>query len=117
MSRQAAEQVKSVVCCDSEDEHSWDHFLSRCTVAHVEQTSAWGRLKQIYGWKPTRCWTTRGETILGGAMILTRRISPFATIGYIERGPVWDPSEPGSMNLVTNALSDVAKSMRLAYLV
>jgi lipid II:glycine glycyltransferase (peptidoglycan interpeptide bridge formation enzyme) len=49
-------------------------------------------------------------------MILTRRIGPFATVGYIERGPVWDPSEFGSMDLVTNALFEIASSMRLAYL-
>lgn len=50
-------------------------------------------------------------------MILTRRVGRLATIGYIERGPVWDPSEDNSMNLVTKALSDIALSMRLAYLV
>jgi peptidoglycan pentaglycine glycine transferase (the first glycine) len=109
-----AEEV-SVVRGDPEGARSWDHFLSRCGFEHFEQTTAWGRLKQCYGWTSTCFLITRGERIIGGAMILTRRIGRFATIGFVDRGPVWDPSVANSVTLVTRAFAEITASMRLDY--
>jgi lipid II:glycine glycyltransferase (peptidoglycan interpeptide bridge formation enzyme) len=117
MDQQIADRLASVVCDELEGAHGWDSFLSRCPNAHIEQTNAWAELKQIYGWTPIWLWIARDERILGGAMILTRRVGRLITVGYIERGPVWDPNEPDALNLVTNALSQFASSMHLTYLV
>src|SRR2546425_12968898 len=96
--------VKVVVCHEAADVGPWDAFVSSHPGAHYEQTSAWGKLKHIYGWRPSWIWVSRGTQILGGAMILTRRVGRFVTIGYVLRGPVWTESEPESMHLATNAL-------------
>ncbi len=37
----------------------WDDFVSACGGSHLEQTCLWGRVKQIYGWKPTWAWASR----------------------------------------------------------
>jgi len=107
--------VRSVVCHDPEGARAWDIFMSECPGAHVEQSSAWGTLKQMYGWKPIWVWVTRDMRIIGGAMLLTRSLGRFATIGYVERGPVWDPAEEGSMELATDALLKLAQSLSLTY--
>jgi lipid II:glycine glycyltransferase (peptidoglycan interpeptide bridge formation enzyme) len=117
MNNGIAKEFELVVCNEPEQAQSWDRFLSQCPEAHIEQTNDWAALKQIYGWKPVWFWIIRNGKILGGAMIQTRRLKRFATIGYIERGPVWDPGEHDAMGLVIKALSQVVRSMHLAYLV
>jgi lipid II:glycine glycyltransferase (peptidoglycan interpeptide bridge formation enzyme) len=109
--------VQFVVCHDPAEAHPWDAFVSKYPGAHYEQTSGWGKVKQIYGWKPTWVWIARGVQILGGAMILTRRVGRFATIGYVMRGPVWAAKDPDSMQMATEALCQFARSLRLTYLV
>jgi len=113
---QTSDQIETVICHEAEEALMWDRFLSQCPHTHIEQTTAWGRVKQTYGWKPIWLWITRGDQILGGAMILTRRVG-LVTIGYVERGPVWNPSDHDTMILVTEALCQLASSMRITYLV
>ena len=61
----------------------WDNFLSRHPEAHILQTSAWGELKESFGWRAFRL--QRGEA---GAQILIRRLLPGIHLAYIPRGPV-----------------------------
>lgn len=95
----------------------WDAFLNNRPGAHFQQTSLWAEVKRIYGWKPLWIWATRAGRMLGGAVLLTMRVSGFAHIGYVSRGPIWDADEPGAMEASANALFDVARLHRLAYLV
>jgi len=108
----------ATACADRTNQtHVWDRFLKfKCPGAHIEQTSEWARVRQAYGWEPTLVCANRDSTMIGGAMVLTRRVAGLATIGYVERGPVWDPAEPGAKRAVTEALCDFAQS-KLAYLV
>lgn len=96
---------------------AWDEFLKReCPNVHIEQTTSWGKFRQLYGWNPNWAWASRGTQILGGALILTRRIGPFATIGYVERGPVWDPAEPEAPRLAIEAVRQAGRRLRISYL-
>jgi peptidoglycan pentaglycine glycine transferase (the first glycine) len=113
---QVSNEIKQFVCHGPEEVREWDHFLSKHPHAHIEQTGLWGRLKQIYGWDPVWVWITRDDKILGGAMFLNREFGPI-TVGYIERGPVWDPSIPDSLEMVTKAICDFAASTNIAYMV
>lgn len=113
---QTSDQIETVICHEAEEAFIWDRFLSQCPHAHTEPTRAWGRVKQNYGWKPIWLWLTRGDQILGGAMILTRRVC-LVTIGYVERDPVWNQSDHDTMILVTEALCQLGSSMRITYLV
>lgn len=117
MNTPVVSQVATFICHDAEEALYWDQFLKQCSGAHFEQTVAWGRLKQIYGWKPIWFWVTRDDQIIGGAMMLTRHAGRFASVGYIERGPVWDSKDPEAMDLVMKALSQHILSLRLTYLV
>src|ERR1700749_4255683 len=110
-------QVKTVVSHDPEEASRWDQFLTQLPGAHVEQSVAWGRLKHTYGWKPTWLWVERDNQIIGGAMLLTRPVRSFASIGYVERGPAWDPQVTGALDAVMEALADLVRSMHLTYFV
>lgn len=106
-----------VVRHEFDESQIWDDFVSQHPEGHIEQTNTWAKLRQHYGWKPTWLWIMRGETMIGGAMIQTRRVRRLATIGYVERGPIWSPGDNDAMNLVTKALYELALSMRLTYFV
>lgn len=105
-----------MACNTPAEAHAWDQFLIDLPGVHWEQTTAWGTVKQLYGWQPTWIWVARGDQILGGALILTRKVGRFTTIGYVARGPVWDESDSDSMRLATEALCQFATSLRLTYL-
>lgn len=107
----------SVLCETTEHNSRWDEFLQECPGAHFEQTSAWGRLKALYGWNSRWIWVEKGGRIAAGAMLLTRRMGPIATVGYVIRGPVWRQGDSVSMQTAMEAICKVAGSLRLTYLV
>lgn len=61
----------------------WNQFLAGHPEAHILQTSAWGELKQAYGWKVIHVYA--GDT---GAQILIRQIMPGVRLAYLPKGPV-----------------------------
>jgi peptidoglycan pentaglycine glycine transferase (the first glycine) len=63
----------------------WDDFLSSWPEAHLLQTSAWGELKQGFGWGTDR--VLDGKNWIG-AQILFRTMLPGYCIAYIPKGPV-----------------------------
>ena len=109
--------VRFLICDNLCRAASWDAFVASCPTAHFEQSSAWGALKQTYGWKPVWVWASRNGQIVAGAMILTRSVGRFIKIAYVLRGPVWMPGEPDSLDLAVKALYQFARSSNLAYLV
>ncbi len=113
--QRSAVPANRVVCQDHQEAAPWERFLALQKHAHIEQTNAWSRLKQIYGWQPIWVWLQQGSKVLGGAMILTRRVSRIARIGYIERGPVWDLNEDGAAELVTRAVAETLAALKINY--
>src|SRR5689334_11755152 len=109
--------VRFEVCRELSQVAPWDTFVASCPAAHFEQTSDWGALKNIYGWKPVWVWASRNGQIVGGAMILIRRAGRFVKIGYVLRGPVWMPGDPESLDLAVKALCQFARSAGPTYLV
>jgi len=109
--------VRFEVCHELSQVAPWDTFVASCPAAHFEQTSAWGALKGIYGWKPVWVWASRNGQIVAGAMILIRRAARFVKIGYVLRGPVWMPGESESLDLAVKALYQFARSAGSTYLV
>ena len=80
----------------------WDAFLATWPEAHLLQTSAWGELKDSFGWAAHRMVAGRA-----GAQLLERRLAPGMRIGYVPMGPVgnWLP------DLVPSLLS-LARTLR-----
>lgn len=68
--------------------------------AHLLQTSAWGALKQQFGWRAERVAWGDNEKIFVGAQILYRALAPGLTIAYIPRGPF------GNQTATLNAFFD-----------
>lgn len=107
--------VKSVVTSHSGDVGKWDRFLDGSRSSHIEQSSTWANLKQLYGWNPTWLWATRGSDICARCLILTRRINSLASVAYIERGPIWRPGDHDALAAIMDAIYRFASSRRLAY--
>ena len=78
----------------------WDNFLARCPDGHHEQTSLWGEVKGCYGWQPFRVIVSRGNQILGGVQVLTRRFGRRLQIGYVMRGPSAVSNDPDRKSVV-----------------
>jgi lipid II:glycine glycyltransferase (peptidoglycan interpeptide bridge formation enzyme) len=62
---------------------AWDDFLRRHPGAHLLQSSAWGALKDGFGWSPLRLVV--GES---GAQVLFRRLPLGFSVAYLPKGPV-----------------------------
>lgn len=70
------------------DKYQWDDFINNYPNAHLLQTSAWGELKQSYGWEVTRIVN---ESV--GAQILIRGLPFGFSIAYIAKGPIGEPNK------------------------
>lgn len=96
-------------------EPAWDHFLATQPDGHHEQSSLWGQLKGCYGWKAARILIERDGRLVGGVQLLEKRVKRWM-IAFIQRGPVIDDGEPEARSVIANALCQVGKSRRLAYM-
>jgi lipid II:glycine glycyltransferase (peptidoglycan interpeptide bridge formation enzyme) len=118
--KEPAGQMRVVVTSQGENVDQldqWDRFLDQCPHAHIEQSSAWVQLKQLFGWTPTWIWTATDDEICGGTVIFTRRVSAFASIAFVERGPIWRPGDGNTMTALVRAIHEFAASRHVAYLV
>lgn len=93
----------------------WDSFLRDHPGAPWEQSVGWGLVKQHYGWKPHWVWVSRNGRVVGGAMILARRVGASVTVAIVDRGPVWVEDEPGAMAAALSLVTRVARRLRCAY--
>ncbi len=66
-------------------ETEWSNWLLKRNNFHVLQQSAWGQLKNNFGWMPFRCIN---EKQTAGAQILFRKLFFGLTIAYLPKGPV-----------------------------
>jgi lipid II:glycine glycyltransferase (peptidoglycan interpeptide bridge formation enzyme) len=68
-------------------DEAWDRFLERYGGHHA-QSSLWARAKESLGWSVQRIVVRKGEEIVGGAQMLTRKVGFLGKAAYILRGPV-----------------------------
>jgi lipid II:glycine glycyltransferase (peptidoglycan interpeptide bridge formation enzyme) len=61
----------------------WEAFLQHHPDAHLLQSSAWGALKDAFGWSPV--YLRAGEC---GAQVLFRRLPLGFSVAYLPKGPV-----------------------------
>lgn len=96
----------------------WDAFVSSRPDGDLLQSSLWAQLKASVGWGVLRLIFRRGNQIVGGAQILTRRLPLFAgAIGYVPRGPLLACQEPEVMAYAVRQLCDAARRARLQMLI
>jgi len=99
------------------DDPEWDAFLARTPGGHHAQTSLWGRVKAMHGWKIIRLVIRQGERIIAGAQILMRPTPIIGSVGYIPKGPVIASNDPGLPKLVFNEMRKLVKVHRIHYLI
>ena len=93
----------------------WDAFLDALPGAHFEQLSGWAAVKARYGWETLRLVARRGDRIVGGAQVLTRRIGRFGRIGYLARGPAVAADEPDLALALVGRMDEEARRARWLY--
>lgn len=74
--------------------HAWDDLVDRTPGTDVTQLSAWGRLRRHSGFVPLLLHATRDDELVGGALVLVRRLPLVGRVGYLAYGPLADPDEP-----------------------
>jgi lipid II:glycine glycyltransferase (peptidoglycan interpeptide bridge formation enzyme) len=62
----------------------WNRFTDQFPETHLLQQSAWGKLKEDFGWKPEYVVTPTGS----GAMILFKPLPLGLCLAYIPKGPL-----------------------------
>jgi lipid II:glycine glycyltransferase (peptidoglycan interpeptide bridge formation enzyme) len=67
---------------------AWDELVSRTTNSDVAQLSAWAAIRRSAGYEPLYVLAVSGATVLGGALLLRRRVRPIGWIGYLPYGPL-----------------------------
>ena len=95
----------SVQLSTDDTDTDWDSFLGNARGGQFEQTSMWGRVKELEGWKPLRVTFSEKEMIIGGFQILARSKEFYGRIGYVSKGPVLGPQ-------VLNRLPDIIGTMK-----
>ena len=71
----------------------WDAFVRSHSRAHLLQLSAWGELKQAFGWSYDRIALQDNGRIIGGTQILFRRLPMrLGSMAYVPMGAYVDDS-------------------------
>ncbi|MHA6618788.1 lipid II:glycine glycyltransferase FemX [Pseudonocardia sp. DLS-67] len=74
---------------------SWDELVTSTPNSDVAQLSAWAAVRRLAGYEPLYVLAVSGASVLGGALLLRRRVRPIGWIGYLPYGPLLaDGAEP-----------------------
>jgi len=95
----------------------WDAFLENTPGGNHLQSSYWGQVKAILGWRTVRVVATREGRIRGGAQVLLRRLPLVGSVGYVPLGPVLDTDDAVLRTLVLHGIRTVVRRGRVVYLV
>ncbi len=94
----------------------WDRIVRATPGTDVTQLSAWARLRARAGYTPEYLLAYQRGRLMGGALVLRRRLVGVADIGYLPYGPVILPDAPNPQP-VRHALEDavvaVAHELRM----
>ena len=95
-----------------------DAFVARIPGGDLVQTSAWAATKRGVGLE-TELVLVRDRTgrCVGGGLLVVKRLRAGLAAGYVARGPLAQPSVPGTSAVVLDAVIDRARSLRISCLV
>jgi peptidoglycan pentaglycine glycine transferase (the first glycine) len=98
------------------DDAAWDAFVEGTDTDFPLQLCAWAEAKAAHGWSSARVLADGGSGPIG-AQVLLRRLGPGPfSMGYLPRGPVATSFDAASLEALTAALRDFARSRRLTHL-
>ncbi|HEY6424549.1 MAG TPA: GNAT family N-acetyltransferase [Pseudonocardiaceae bacterium] len=84
---------------------AWDLLVDRTPGTDVTQLSVWAGLRGRVGFTPLYLLAYRGAELVGGALILTRRVPVLGGVGYLPYGPLVAPDVPAADG-IHRALAD-----------
>ncbi|MDQ2881414.1 MAG: GNAT family N-acetyltransferase [Actinomycetota bacterium] len=84
---------------------AWDLLVDRTPGTDVTQLSVWAGLRGRVGFTPLYLLAYRGDELVGGAQILTRRVPVLGLVGYLPYGPLVAPGAAATAD-VRRALVD-----------
>jgi peptidoglycan pentaglycine glycine transferase (the first glycine) len=94
----------------------WDAFLTSVPGGHHVQTSLWGQVKSILGWRTIRIVATHQGKIMAGAQLLMRPMPFIGTAAYLTKGPVCALEDIGLAELIIAEICQVSRARRVQLL-
>jgi lipid II:glycine glycyltransferase (peptidoglycan interpeptide bridge formation enzyme) len=70
----------------------WDRFVDTVPGSDVAQLSAWARIRSHAGFRPVYLFAHADGQLVGGALVLERRVPVVGRLGYSSGGPLVSPS-------------------------
>ena len=67
---------------------SWDELVRNMPGTDVAQLSAWADVRQTAGFEPLYVLVRRGAELVGGALVMSRRLPLIGEVSYVPYGPV-----------------------------
>jgi lipid II:glycine glycyltransferase (peptidoglycan interpeptide bridge formation enzyme) len=98
------------------NQKTWDTYVDNHPAGHLLQTWAWGELKARFGWRAVRVASIKNGSILSGAQVLFRPISPFFSLAYVPKGPLVDWTDGAQVETLLEGLHLLCRSQRSAFL-
>lgn len=74
----------------------WDHLVAESPNSDVAQLSGWATVRGAAGYQPLYLFAWSGGRLVGGAMVLRRRVRGIGWIGYLPYGPLVDAAVDGT---------------------
>ena len=72
----------------------WDRFVDSVPGSDVAQLSAWARIRREAGFRPLYLLAHLDGRLVGGALVLERRLPVVGRIGYVSNGPLVSGAVP-----------------------
>lgn len=73
---------------DPDTIRSWDRLVNDTSYSDVAQLSAWSTVRRQVGFLPLYVLARRAGRLVGGALVLQRRLPMLGVVGYLPYGPV-----------------------------
>jgi peptidoglycan pentaglycine glycine transferase (the first glycine) len=90
----------------------WDAFVASLPHGHHVQTSLWGQMKSVLGYRAMRVIASADGRIVAGAQLLIRKVLPFVSIAYVPKGPLFSAWDPSLVKIVIEELKRAAQTNR-----
>lgn len=96
---------------DASGVREWDRLVATTVGTDVAQTSAWAGVRRHAGFTPIFVFAHRAGRMVGGAVVLQRRLPGLGGIGYVPYGPVTfvHSSRAATEAALCSALTDMAR--------
>ena len=91
---------------------AWDELVVRLSGSDVTQLSSWATIRSTVGYRPLYVFARRAGVLLGGALVLVRKLPVVGGLGYVSYGPIVQDGarRPAVVAVVADALLDLART-------